>query len=70
MSEETIDTSGLSCPQPLMMVKDAMESKNEEFSAIIDTEVARENISRFLEDRGAEFNVEEKEDKYIFNIKG
>ncbi len=70
MSEETIDTSGLSCPQPLMMVKEALESKNEEFSAIIDTEVARENITRFLEDRGTEFDVEEREDKYIFKISG
>ena len=69
MSEKTVDTSGFSCPQPLMMVKDALESGKEKFSAIIDTEVARENISRFLNSRNTDFTVEVEGDRYIFRIK-
>ncbi len=69
MSKKTVDTSGFSCPQPLMMVKQALESEKEEFSAIIDTEVARENITRFLTSQDAEFAVEKDGDRYIFQIK-
>ncbi len=69
MSKKTVDTTGFSCPQPLMMVKQALESEKEEFSAIIDTEVARENITRFLTSQDTEFAVEKDDDRYIFQIK-
>ncbi len=68
MSEKEVDTSGLSCPQPLMLVKEALEEKEEKFEAIIDTEVARENISRFLESENVYFDIEDEGDQYIFHI--
>ena len=69
MSEKTIDTSGFSCPQPLLMVKKALESESQDFSAIIDTEVARENISRFLDNENVDYEVEKEPERYIFKIK-
>ena len=68
MSEKEVDTSGLSCPQPLMLVKEALEEREEMFEAIIDTEVARENISRFLESENVYFDIEDEGDQYIFHI--
>jgi len=68
MSQKTVDTSGLSCPQPLMMVREALEESEDEFEAIIDTGVARENIARFLENEDVDFEIEPEGDNYIFRI--
>ena len=68
MPQKTVDTSGLSCPQPLMMVREALEERQDEFEAIIDTEVARENIARFLENEDVDFEIEPEGDNYIFRI--
>lgn len=43
----TIETSGLSCPQPVIMVKRAINKKQFPITVLIDNEVVMENVSRF-----------------------
>ena len=43
----TIDTTGFSCPQPMLMVKKAMDTmKTGTLTALADAEASRENITR------------------------
>lgn len=42
----TIDARGLACPQPLLLVKNAVDSGAAEIIVLVDNEVAKENISR------------------------
>ena len=42
----TIDARGLSCPQPLLLAKQAMEKGDEPVAVLADSAVAAENISR------------------------
>ena len=43
----TIDTRGLSCPQPVIMALEAMrKEENKELVVLVDTDTARENVSR------------------------
>ncbi len=44
----TIDVRGLSCPQPLIMVKNAISENKESFEVLIDEEVTKENVLRTL----------------------
>ncbi len=52
----TIETFGLSCPQPVIMVKDAIKEKNFPITVLIDSEVVLENVSRFVKREGLSLN--------------
>lgn len=56
MSAPVIDCRGLSCPQPVIRVKEELE-KGKPFSVVVDATIAVENISRFLGSRGVGFTV-------------
>lgn len=53
----TIDTCGLSCPQPvLMFLTAAKKDENGEFDVLVDNDASKENVSRAARNNG--FNVE------------
>ncbi len=54
MADHTVDARGLRCPQPLMLAKKALEGINEGESlrVLIDNEISRDNLIRFLRDHG------------------
>ncbi len=56
---KTVDTQGLKCPQPLIMLKEAMQdvSVGESLSIITDNETSLKNLITFLKDQGAEAEV-------------
>lgn len=42
-----VDARGLSCPQPVIMALEAMrKEENKELVVLVDTDTARENVSR------------------------
>lgn len=44
-----IDARGLSCPAPVLLVKDTLERENlQELTVLVDDEACRENVTRFL----------------------
>ena len=46
---KTLDARGLACPGPVLMVKDVVERDHLDlFEVIVDSEAAKENVSRFL----------------------
>jgi len=48
----TIDTRGLSCPQPVLMFMDAVKSGNEsEIIVLADTDASKENVARTAESK-------------------
>lgn len=63
-----VDTTGLSCPQPMLMVKKAMEQlKNGSITVLADAEASRENISRAAKSMGWEKTLEQL-DNGIFTM--
>lgn len=60
--KKTVDCRGLACPKPVIMTKKELETITDgEIEVIVDNEVARENVSKFLKSQGLEPNIEEKE---------
>ena len=54
-----VDARGLSCPLPVIRVKDAIEKNpTEEVKVLIDTEETKENVTRMAENKGRK--VEDK----------
>jgi selenium metabolism protein YedF len=55
--KKTIDACGLTCPAPVLLVKDAVEQSNaqektEGLTVLVDNAASLENVSRFLGSRG------------------
>ena len=56
MSEsKTVDARGLSCPQPVMLTMDEIESaRSGQIVILVDTDTSRENVSRAARNKGWE----------------
>lgn len=48
----TIDARGRSCPEPVIMTKNATDSNPKSLEILVDTPVAVENVSRFAKSKG------------------
>jgi len=60
-----IDSRGMSCPQPVLMAKKALSSNKEGFEILVDNNVAKENVSRFIKNAGFRSEVSEVEEDYL-----
>lgn len=56
-----VNARGQNCPMPVIMTKKALDelSAGEGLITIVDNEMAKENVSKFLSSKGLEFTVEE-----------
>lgn len=66
-----IDCSGMSCPQPVLETKAAMDAgAGGEFAVIVDNSAALENVRRFAANRGAKVTVRDLGDKWELFVDG
>ena len=65
---KTVDARNLSCPQPVMLTKKALEEADEVVT-IVDNEVARDNVSRVGKSQGCEVSVESKKDGIYLKLR-
>ncbi len=65
----TIDTRGLSCPQPVILVTRELAAGKGSFEVLTDSECSLENIARLLESRNIMFETEQKDDHTIIKAK-
>ncbi|CAH2212164.1 sulfurtransferase TusA family protein [Tepidibacter aestuarii] len=62
-----VDVRGMSCPQPVLITKNAVSSNPKEIEIVADDNTAVNNISRFLKSSGYKYEVKEIEEDYIIN---
>ncbi len=67
---KVVDCRGLSCPQPVIETKQALE-KTDKVTIIVDNPAARDNVARFGKSHGGRVTIDEKRDGiYITIAKG
>jgi len=59
-----IDARGLSCPEPVIMIRKAMMSKEPAYEMIVDNVTSKENVTRYAEHQGYTVSVSEKNSEY------
>lgn len=65
-----VDARGRSCPEPVIMTKNAIDSNpNEAIKVVVNAYVAVENITRFAKSKGYKVNVKENGDEYTLDIR-
>lgn len=55
----TVDARGLSCPQPVILTRRAIEDGQFPIEVLVDTATARENVKRTAEKAGCQVQIEE-----------
>ncbi|WP_258360657.1 sulfurtransferase-like selenium metabolism protein YedF [Moorella sulfitireducens (nom. illeg.)] len=69
--EKIVDARGLACPQPVIQTKKALESLGEygEVIAIVDNEVARDNVLKLARSLECATSVSEQGNEYYIRIR-
>ena len=68
-NREIVDARGLSCPQPVLMTKKALEdNKSGEIEVLVDNATAKENITRFASNAGYQVSVSEENEDYRLTL--
>ena len=63
-----LDARGLSCPEPVIMLRKAMMNQEPAYEIIVDNPTSRENVTRYAEHQGYRVAVAERDGEYTLSI--
>lgn len=63
-----LDARGLSCPEPVIMIRKAMMSKENCYEMIVDNPTSKENVMRYAEHQGYSVAIEENAGEYTLRM--
>ena len=71
MADKTVDARGLSCPEPVLLSKKAIESLGSgTIEVLVDTVTSRENVTRMATTLSCTVEANEADDgSFVLNIK-
>ena len=58
---KTIDARGLSCPEPVVLLRSAMSTGEDSYQIIVDNHASRENTTRYAQHQGYQVILNEAE---------
>ena len=61
---KTVDARGLSCPQPVILARNAIRAGEFPIEVLVETATSRENVKRAAEREGCQVQVEEIGDEF------
>lgn len=64
-----VDTCGLSCPQPVLITKKALDKDPQGVDIIVDSNAARENVEKFLRNSGYSVSIIENGETFILEAR-
>ena len=64
-----IDARGLSCPQPVLMTKNALEKDGAPITVLVDDRTPLQNVMRFASNAGRQVSFAETDDGFEISIK-
>ncbi|MBO4506490.1 MAG: sulfurtransferase TusA family protein [Lachnospiraceae bacterium] len=63
-----LDARGLSCPEPVIMIQQAIRSNEKTYEIMVDNRTSVENITRFGEHQGFNVTVTEKDGDFTLRL--
>lgn len=63
-----IDVRGLSCPQPVILTKKALEESPEGLEILVEDLTAKTNIERFVRLSGYQVESKEEEESFLLKV--
>jgi tRNA 2-thiouridine synthesizing protein A len=65
---KTVDARGFSCPQPVIMARNAIKAGEFPVEVLVETVTSRENVRRAAEKLGCAVQVEEMGDEFKLTL--
>ena len=65
---KTIDARGLSCPEPVILTRQAMMSGEAAYEVIVDNNTSKENVTRYAQQQGYSVAVTEQDDEFTLSL--
>ena len=65
---KTVDARGLSCPQPVILARKAIQQGQFPIEVLVETVTSRENVRRASEKLGCRVSVEEMGDEFRLTL--
>lgn len=65
---QIVDARGLSCPEPVVMARNAMVSKETAYQVLVDAIAAKENVTRYALSQGYAVSVSENNGEFTLDI--
>ena len=65
---KTIDARGLSCPEPVVLLRSAMSTGEDSYQIIVDNHASRENTTRYAQHQGYQVSEAEKDGEYTLTF--
>ena len=59
-----LDARGLSCPEPVIMIRKAMMGKEDRYEMVVDNPTSKENVTRYAQRQGYQVAVIEQGGEY------
>lgn len=66
---KTVDARGLSCPEPVLMAREALKSGDKQYIILVDNMTSRENVTRFARSQGYNTTVTEKDGEFTLTLR-
>ncbi|MDH7487196.1 MAG: sulfurtransferase TusA family protein [Anaerolineae bacterium] len=63
-----VDARGFSCPQPVIMARQAIQAGQFPIEVLVETATSRENVRRMAEKAGLKVRIEEVGDEFKLTI--
>ena len=64
----TVDARGLSCPQPVILARHAIQAGKFPIEVLVETVTSRENVRRAAEKLGCKVQVQDLEDEFKLTL--
>ena len=65
---QIIDARGLSCPEPVILTRQALASGAASYQVIVDNNTSKENVTRYAHHQGYEVTISEQDGEYTLLI--
>lgn len=65
---KTIDARGLSCPEPVILTRQAMADGEAAYVVLVDNNTSKENVTRYAEHQGYRVSVTEADGEFTLTL--
>lgn len=65
---KTIDARGLSCPEPVILTRQAMAGGEAAYAVLVDNNTSKENVMRYAEHQGYRVSVTEQDGEFTLTL--
>jgi tRNA 2-thiouridine synthesizing protein A len=69
LQSKQIDARGVSCPQPVIMTKKALEQNQGDVEILVDNSTARNNVERFVKGANLKSEMRELDGEYTIVVR-